>query len=296
MQPSETLCPTRQIPAVYHRRIGDAVVTSLSDGILVRTNEMMHGVSPELGKQHLDAAFRPEFALSINAFVVHIGGKLILVETGSGNYFGDVAGHLLANLAAAGIRPDKIDTILLTHMHPDHSAGQTDLATGKLNFPNAELVVHENEPKHWFDDAAMARGTEREKKFMFQQAREQTAPYKSRTRLFKQGDIAPGITAIPAFGHTPGHTAFLIESAGERLLIWGDTVHIPEVQVPNPEVAMVVDTDPSAAVASRRRMFDMAASERMLVTGMHLHFPGFGHIARQATGYAFVPEAWRQSL
>ena len=141
-----------------------------------------------------------------------------------------------------------------------------------------------------------ARGTEREKKFMFQQAREQTTPYKAQTRLFQKGDVHPGITAIPAFGHTPGHTAFLIESNGEKLLIWGDTVHIPEVQVPRPEVAMVVDTDPAGAVASRKRMFDMAASERMLVTGMHLHFPGFGHIGRQGSGYAFVPEAWRQTL
>ena len=291
-----SLVPRKQIPSIYHRRIGDAVVTSLSDGILVRTHEMMHGVPADEGKRRLDEAFRTEFALSINAFVVHIGGKLVLVETGSGNYFGDVAGHLMANLGTAGIAPEKIETILLTHMHPDHSAGLTDLATGAKNFPNAELVVHENEPKHWFDDAAMARGTEREKKFMFQQAREQTTPYKAQTRLFQKGEVLPGITAIPLPGHTPGHTAFLIESKGERLLIWGDAVHIPEVQVPRPEVAMVVDTDPAGAVASRKRIFDMAASERMLVTGMHLHFPGFGHLARDGAGYAFVPEAWRQSL
>ncbi len=288
--------PKSQIPAIYHRRIGDIVVTALSDGILVRTNEMMHGVSAEAGKQQLDTAFRHEFALSINAFVLHLGDKIVLVETGSGSTFGDVAGHLIGNLKAAGIQPDQIDTILLTHMHPDHSAGLTDLATGKKNFPNAELVMHENEPKHWFDDAAMARGTEREKKFMFQQGREQTTPYKAQWRLFKAGDVLSGVTAIPVPGHTPGHTSYLIESGGERLLIWGDTVHIPEVQVPRPEVAMVVDTDPAGAVASRKRMFDMAASERMLVTGMHLHFPGFGHIARQGSSYAFVPEAWRQTL
>ena len=179
-----TLVPQQQIPPVYHRRIGDVVVTSLSDGILVRTH----------------------------------------------------------------------------------------------------------------DDPAMARGTEREKKFMFQQAREQTTPYKAQTRLFQKGEVLPGITAIPLPGHTPGHTAFLIESKGERLLIWDDAVHIPEVQVPRPEVAMVVDTDPAGAVASRKRIFDMAASERMIVTGMHLHFPGFGHIAREGIGYTFIPEAWRQSL
>jgi glyoxylase-like metal-dependent hydrolase (beta-lactamase superfamily II) len=234
--------------------------------------------------------------LSVNAFLIHSGDRLALVETGSGNYLGSTAGHLLANLAAAGVAPSAIDTILLTHMHPDHSAGLTNMTTGQANYPEAELVVHENEPRHWFDDAAMARGTEREKRLMFQQAREQTAPYLKRMRTFSQGEVFPGVTALPIHGHTPGHTGYLIESAGERLLIWGDVVHIPEVQVPRPEVSMVVDTDPVAAAAARRRIFDMAASERLLVTGMHLHFPGFAHVVREGASYRLVPEAWQQTL
>jgi glyoxylase-like metal-dependent hydrolase (beta-lactamase superfamily II) len=203
---------------------------------------------------------------------------------------------LPVNLAAAGVSPAEIETILLTHMHPDHSAWLTDLATGRRNFPNAELVVHENEPRHWNDDAAMARGTEREKKMFFQQAREQMAPYRDRMRLFRAGEVFPGVTAIPAHGHTPGHTAFLIASGNEQLLIWGDTVHVPEVQVPRPDVTVVVDTDPAGAAASRRRILDMAAADRLPVTGMHLHFPGFGHVARRNGSYAFVPEAWQQTL
>lgn len=289
--------PERQIAAVYHRRIGDIVVTALSDGTLERTHEMMRNVAEPDAKALLAAAFRPSFLLSINAFVIHSGSRLALVETGSGNYLGASAGHLLANLKATGIEPGEIDTILLTHMHPDHSAGLTDMATGRANYANAELVVHENEPRHWLhDDAAMARGTEREKKLMFQQAREQCAPYRERMRTFTKGEVFPGVTAVPCHGHTPGHTGYLIESGGERLLIWGDVVHMPEVQVPRPEVSMVVDTDPEAAAASRRRIFDMVAAERLLVTGMHLHFPGFGHITRDGAGYRYVPEAWRQTL
>lgn len=288
--------PTTQIPTIYHRRIGDIVVTALSDGAIERTHEMMRDVPEDEGRRLLAKAFRDRFLLSINAFLIWSGDRLILVETGSGDYLGPEAGRLLANLGQAGIDPAAIDTILLTHMHPDHSAGLTDMKTAKANFPNAELVVHENEPRHWFDDAAMARGTEREKKLMFQQAREQCAPYRDRMVTFKDGEVAPGITAIPCHGHTPGHTAFLIESAGESLLIWGDTVHMPEVQVPRPEVTMVVDTDPAMAEASRRRIFDMAASERLLVTGMHLHYPGFGHVAREGDAYRFIPEAWRQEL
>jgi glyoxylase-like metal-dependent hydrolase (beta-lactamase superfamily II) len=296
----------QQIAGVYHRRIGEFLVTALSDGRLERTHEMMLNISAEEGQRHLDAAYRPGFVLSVNAFLIRSVSEPatppVLIETGSGAYLGPAAGHLLANLAIAGVAGDSVETILLTHMHPDHSAGLTDMTTGHANFPNAELVVHENEPRHWFDDAAMARGTEREKKLMFQQAREQTAPYRRRTRTFSGPDreVLPGITAIACHGHTPGHTAYLLESAGQRLLIWGDVVHMPEVQVPRPEVSMVVDVDPLAAAASRRRIFDIAASERLLVTGMHMHFPGFGHIARDAAAsgntYRFLPEPWQQVL
>ena len=198
--------PARQIPPLYHRRIGDVVVTAVSDGTLERTHEMMLNVPEDEARRHLAAACRSSFVLSVNAFLIHSRGRLALIETGSGNYLGPSAGHLLANLAAAGVRTDEIDTILLTHMHPDHSAGLTDMNTGKANYGKAELVVHENEPRHWFDDAAMARGTEREKRLMFQQAREQTAPYKGRMRTFTSGEVFPGVTALPIPGHTPGHT------------------------------------------------------------------------------------------
>ncbi|MDX2158809.1 MAG: MBL fold metallo-hydrolase [Hyphomicrobiaceae bacterium] len=291
--------PTQQIAPVYRRRIGEIVVTALSDGTLTRTHEMMRGVPADEARRHLDAAFRRQFVLSVNAFLIHNGDRLALVETGSGNYLGPEAGHLMTSLAAAGVAPAEIDTILLTHMHPDHSAGLTAMPSGKPNYPNAELVCHENEPRHWLDDdAAMARGTDREKKLMFQQAREQVAPYRARLRTFAKAEteVFPGVRALPAHGHTPGHTCYMIESGGEHLLIWGDVVHMPEVQVPRPEVSMVVDTDPEAAAATRRRIFDMVAAERLLVTGMHLHFPGFGYVAREGAGYRYVPEPWRQGM
>ena len=288
--------PKTQIASVYHRRVGDIHIVALSDGLLFRDHQMMLNVSAAEAETLLARSFRTEFILSVNTFLIFNKDRVALLDTGSGHYLGPAAGHLLTNLSAAGVAPSQIDTILLTHMHPDHSAGLTDMASGKAHYPNAELVVHENEPRHWFDDSAMARGTDREKKLMFQQAREQSAPYRDRTRTFVTGDVWPGVTAIPSYGHTPGHTSFLIESNGERVLIWGDTVHMPEVQVPRPEVSMVVDVDPVAAAASRRHLFDMAASERLLVCGMHLHFPGFGHIARDADSFSFVPETWRQSL
>jgi glyoxylase-like metal-dependent hydrolase (beta-lactamase superfamily II) len=287
---------SQQVPPIYHHRVGDIAVTALSDGTLERSLELLRSITPEESEKLLRDAFRPGVIISVNAFLLRAAGKLVLIETGSGKYLGPSAGHLLANLATAGVDPAKIDAVLLTHMHPDHSAGLTDLETGKAHFPNAELVVHENEPKHWNDDAAMARGTERQKLFFFKQAREQMAPYRDRMRTFRQGEVLPGITAIPCHGHTPGHTAYMIASGGQQLLVWGDMVHIPEVQIPRPEVTIDFDTDPQAAAASRRRIFDMAASERLLVTGMHLHFPGFGHLARRGEGFAFTPQAWQQAL
>lgn len=286
--------PDRQVPGVYRRRIGDIVVTALSDGYFIPDREMTRNLPTEERNRALSAAFRDSLIFSVNAFVIHAGGRIALLETGSGNYLGPTLGHLIANLRLAGLDPGDIDTVLLTHMHPDHSAGLTDAGTGARHFDNAELVVHENEPRHWFDDVAMARASDLYKHLHFQMTREQVTPYLDRTRTFSKGEVFPGVTAIPCHGHTPGHSAFLIESDGERLLIWGDTIHIPEVQFARPEITMTPDNDPDAAVASRRRILEMAAREGFLVTGMHMHFPGFGHVEKDGGAYRFWPESWRQ--
>jgi glyoxylase-like metal-dependent hydrolase (beta-lactamase superfamily II) len=165
-----------------------------------------------------------------------------------------------------------------------------------LLFPNAELVMHENELPHWFDDGAMAKADERSKKLFFLAGREQVAPYKSRTRLFKQGEVFPGVTAVPSPGHTPGHTAYLVTSGDHQLMIWGDTVHVPEVQTAHPEAGMGFDTDLAQAAASRKRMFDRVSADNVLVAGMHLHFPALARLARRGEGYALYPEAWVHAL
>ena len=288
--------PQQQIPGVYHRRVGDILVTAISDGFLDGTLEVLRNIAPEEARQILADNFRPARRTPVNAFLIYSAGRLALIETGSGNYLLPTAGKVLANVKAAGVDPADIEAVLLTHMHPDHSAGLTDMTTGKPNYPNAELVMHENEPRHWFDDAKMAKGTEREKKLFFQAGREQITPYKDRWRLFKGGEVFPGVTAIPRPGHTPGHTTFMISSGNEQLLIWGDTVHVPEVQTARPEVCMDFDTDKDAAAASRRKVFDMVATDRLLVTGMHLHFPGFAHLVRRGAGYQLIPAAWEQAL
>src|SRR5215467_4274081 len=141
--------PQRQVPGIYHRRVGDILLTALSDGAVERSLEMLRNIDPDEGGRLLADAFRPgTINISINAFLIYVQGRLALIDTGSGDYLGSTAGQLPAALAAAGVAPEAIEAILLTHMHPDHSAGLTDLASGTRRFPNAELVVHENEPRH----------------------------------------------------------------------------------------------------------------------------------------------------
>jgi glyoxylase-like metal-dependent hydrolase (beta-lactamase superfamily II) len=289
--------PEAQIPGVYHRRIGDIVVTALSDGYLDGTVEVMQNISPGDATKMLTDKFRPGRRTSVNCYLVHSAGRLALIETGSGDYLLPTAGKLQRNLKAAGVDPADIESVILTHMHPDHSAGLTDPKTGEKFFPNAELVVHENEPRHWQDDGAMSRADDRARALYFQCAREQMAPYHNQMRTFQGSvEVFPGVTSVPLHGHTPGHSGYMIASGGKSLLIWGDIIHVPEVQVPRPEVTMVFDTDPHAAAATRRRIFDQVATDRQLIAGMHVHFPGFAHLVKQGDGYLMLPEPWDQAF
>ncbi len=288
--------PAQQIPGFYHRRVGDIVVTALSDGYLDSTLAVMH-VEPAEAERILKDAFRPSPPrISINAFLVYSAGRLALIETGSGTTMGPTLGWIPRNLEAAGVAPGDIESVLLTHVHPDHSNGLI-FDDGRPFFPTGDVVVHEADVKHWHDDAAMARAPERQQIRYFQQARRALAPYRSRLRTFQSGgSVFPGVTAMPIPGHTPGHTAYLIESKGERLLVWGDIVHVPEVQFARPDLTLEFDTDGAAAAVMRRKVLEMVVAERLLVAGMHLHFPGFGHVARSGERYAYVPEAWQHAI
>ncbi|MEJ8572368.1 MBL fold metallo-hydrolase [Microbaculum marinum] len=283
--------PIEQVAGLYHRRIGDVTVTALSDGYLDAPFEVLRDIEPADADSLLKGAYRPSPPrISVNCFLIQTGERVGLVDTGSGETMGPTLGRLPGLLARMDLTLADVDTVLLTHMHPDHSNGLT-AEDGTALFPNAELVVSEQEIGHWYDDAAMARATESQKTRYFGWGRFQTGPYRDRVR-HAAGEVLPNVTAVPLAGHTPGHTGYQVASGDDALLIWGDIVHVPDIQSRHPEVTMVFDSDPEQAVATRRRMFDMAASDGLLVAGMHVHYPAFAHVVRRGDAYALEPEVW----
>ena len=268
------------------RRIGAFEVTAVSDGTLQASVDVILGLTRDECDALLGAASDP-FWLSVNCWLIRHRQQLILVDTGGGSMV-PTLGRLPDNLRAAGVAPDAVETILLTHLHSDHANGLID-AEGHAVFPNAELFVHEKEAGFWLDRDVTPKDSERLRRNTLG-AQRATAPYRDRIRRVSDGEVLPGISAVLLAGHTPGHTGWLLRSAGERLLIWGDIVHLADVQIPRPDAALVFDVDQEAAVAARRHAFEWTARERLLVAGAHLDFPGFGYMLRDGESYRFEPD------
>jgi glyoxylase-like metal-dependent hydrolase (beta-lactamase superfamily II) len=284
--------PPGQVPGYYRFELGDFEVVALLDGTHpFPATELAVGAKPGevadlLAQNFLTSPVEGGFS----AFLVRMPGRLVLIDTGAGDLYGRDGGLLVANMRAAGIAPEQIDEIYLTHLHRDHVGGL--LIGGKPVFPRAVVRVARVEADFWLNDANRAKvpaflGS------MFDGAEQCLKPYiaAGRFKPYEDGEaLAPGITAISAPGHTPGHHQYLVESRGKALLVWGDTVHVAPVQLPDPHVAMKYDTDPQAAVRSREAAFAAAADKGWWVAGAHLAFPGLGHVRRTAPrSYAWVP-------
>ena len=287
--------PERQVPGLHHRKVGEIVVTAVSDGFLEGSLSVLRNITEDDAARLLTESFRPvPRRTSVNCFLIRFGGRTALIGCGCGTGMQASAGKLFDNLAAARVLPTEIDTVFLTHMHPDHSNALAD-ADGQARFPNATLALHEAELAYWTDDAqvTISEQTGRGVPY-FATARRQMAPYHARMRPFRSGEVFPGLTAVPLPGHTPGHTGYLVASGSESLLVWGDIVHVPELQIPRPEVTIQFDVDPEQAEVARRGILARVASNRQLLAGMHLHFPGYAHVIQEASGlHRLVPEAWR---
>ncbi|CAM5777276.1 MBL fold metallo-hydrolase [Labrys miyagiensis] len=286
--------PDRQPSGVQHFAVGEAVVSVVNDGIHpVGFEDLVTTDAAACEKAHRDAFCLVPPSLTISCFVIRSGGKLSLVDTGFGNRTTAV-GKLIGNLQSIGIAPGDVDAVLMTHMHQDHDAGLVD-PVGKAVFPNAELVLHQDEHAFWQDDEAQARaaGT---RLIEFGMARTAFAAYGGRVRTVASGDVLPGIRAFPTPGHTPGHTAWLVDSGGDALLIWGDIIHFPGIQFAIPDASVAFDHDSAAAAAARRKVLAFVAGEKIRVAGVHHDFPALGHVVESGSAYRFIPEIWRPAL
>ncbi len=281
-----------QVPGYYRAAVGDLEITALYDGYVDLAASVLLNANKAEVQRLLARKFiaGEKVQTAVNAYLINLGGKLILIDTGAAKAFGPSLGFIGEQIRAAGYTPEQIDIVLLTHLHADHVAGLLG-ADGKPQFPNAEVRVDQAESDFWLSEANAAKAPKDFQPF-FKIARDSAAPYQAAGKwkpFSGAAELAPGIKAVPAVGHTPGHTAYQIESKGERLLILGDAVHSHAVQFARPEVAIEFDSDKKQAVATRKKLFAWAAKEKLLVSGMHLPFPGLGHVRADGKAFAWVP-------
>ncbi|HZT28093.1 MAG TPA: MBL fold metallo-hydrolase [Pseudolabrys sp.] len=284
-----------QAPGVYRYRLGDYQLTALYDGTwyLPMDDKFMRNASAAEVDSALAAAFLPPRTLpvSFTALLVNTGTRLILIDTGTAGQIADTAGVMLDNLKVAGVAPADIDIILISHFHPDHIDGIKTKDGAKV-FARAEIFVPEPEWSFWMDDSNMNRFSGSVHRY-FLNARRIFGDIAGEVHRFKPGgEVAPGIVSIPAYGHTPGHTAFAVYSGNQSLLAMSDTVRNPYLFARHPEWQPIFDMDGPQSVEGRRAMLDRAAADRMLVEAYHFPFPACGHIVRSGAGYDFAPAMW----
>ncbi|MDD2465050.1 MAG: MBL fold metallo-hydrolase [Desulfobulbus sp.] len=282
-----------QVPGYYRMQLGRFEITALYDGAVQLETKLLQNVEQTDLKQMLAKMFvgNPKMQTAVNGYLINTGEHLVLVDAGAGSLFGENLGALRKNMKASGYRPDQVDTLILTHMHGDHIGGLNDEEDRPL-FANATVWVAKMESGYWLSEQ-MAASAPKERQHAFAVAQEAAAPYQAEKRwqTFDEGTVlVPGIRAVKAGGHTPGHTAFAVESEGKKLLIWGDIVHAHAVQFARPEVSIDFDVDQQQAVTTRKALLQQVAARGELVAGMHLPFPGIGHVRAEGEGrYGWVP-------
>jgi glyoxylase-like metal-dependent hydrolase (beta-lactamase superfamily II) len=287
--PQKPAVSTKQNPGFYRGHLGSFEVIALSDGTAPRHVDRILS-DPKLVRDELAANHQSELvSLSINAYVINTGSHVVLIDTGAGELFGVTSGLLLSNLMAAGYRPEQIDTVLLTHIHADHSGGLS--VGGVRQFPNATVYLDKKDLEYFVTRTESADESDTTLRQLLQ-SRATVGPYVKADKIAlitTNGAVAPGITAISEPGHTPGHTAYLVQNSGHALLCWGDIIHFSEVQFRYPAVTVVYDTAPKEAVQARLREFQVTASRGLLVASAHISFPGLGHVRKDGAGYRWAP-------
>ena len=281
-----------QVPGFYRTKVGNFEVTALFDGAakidldwLIAKKATMDVVAKALRENpHL-------LDVDDAAFLVNTGKELILVDAGAGAWFGGGAlGRLVDSLRSAGYTPEQVDRVLVTHLHSDHIGGLTT-QDGKRVFPNANIFVAKSENDFWLSPEIAARAPQDARPF-FQAAQAISAPYLQAGKWHAFGDsevITDGVRLVSLHGHTPGHTGYEFSSQGQKILFWGDTIHVQLLQLSRPDITVVFDIDHPAAAAMRKQLFPRLVSEATLIAGPHMPFPSIGRLRKQGSGYVWAP-------
>lgn len=275
-------------PGYYRIQLGDYQLTALSDGTIPIH---LHDILTNVSHQEIDSLTSlnyqtPTEEASVNAYLLKINNKNILIDAGAAELYGPTLGHLPESLAKIGISPEQIDAILVTHIHTDHTGGL--MLNGKMIFPNATIYISKPELDFWMNEK---NNTPRLARW-FKEAADKVGPYlkAGKVKTFAYGDqVFPGITALDAHGHTPGHTFYSLESKGAKMLFIGDMIHAASVQIPDPAVTINFDVDEKTAAIQRIKTFKDAAAKGYWLAADHISFPGIGHVRPQGKGYTWIP-------
>ncbi|MEO5693784.1 MAG: MBL fold metallo-hydrolase [Usitatibacter sp.] len=278
-------------PGFHRMMLGEFEVTAISDGTVeLPMNELLTNTT----KAHVDKVLRGYFLespleTSVNGYLVNTGAKLVLIDAGAGGLFGPTLGKLVANIKASGYQPEQVDEIYITHMHPDHVGGLS--SDGKMNFPNAMVRADKRDSDYWLSADNLAKADAGSKGF-FQGAQGALQPYVDGGKFSAfEGDteLIAGVKTHASHGHTQGHTTYMVESGGQKLVLWGDLLHVAAVQFAEPSITIKFDSDSTSALIERKRAFADAAKNGYWVAAAHLAFPGIGHLVSVSRGYSFIP-------
>jgi glyoxylase-like metal-dependent hydrolase (beta-lactamase superfamily II) len=295
---AQTAPAGKQAPAFYRYKIGSFEVTSVNDGVnrFPLPDTFVRNAKKEEVQAALADAYLPTDVMTIwfNPTLINTGSRLILIDTGLGDPKGPI-GHLRPNLAAAGIDPKAIDTVIISHFHADHINGIRNGAN-ELNFPNAEIMVPNGEWDFWMSDDNMNKAPEA-MKGAFGNVRRVFKGLEDKVKKYNADqEIAPGLTTIATPGHTPGHISYALANGNDRVLIQSDVTNNPHLFVKNPGWHVQFDMNGPEAEATRRKFYDMAAADKLLVAGFHFPFPATGYVEKVGTGYRLVPVSWNPAL
>ncbi len=287
--------PSAPNPTHFRFTLGDARITILSDGFFslptdglgvnapreeVQAFLQAHYLSPEDGYSHT------------NHLLVETGDAKVLVDVGSGSRFLPTVGRLVSNMQDAGIEPSEITHVVITHAHPDHIWGIRDDFDEPL-FPDAQYFLGQAEHDYWMQDNLVNQVPPEDQQFVLGAVNSITADGLEWTLVQNDDEIVPGVRVIDTPGHTPGHMSVVLEAGGKQLMALGDSMSHAYTNFAHPDWYNNFDADGEQTVATRRRLLDMAAADRIAILGYHFPFPGVGHVLRQDDSYRFIPALWQ---